>query len=224
MDIAGVDEAGRGCVIGPLVMCAFACNAQVEKTLRGMGVRDSKEVPQEERVRLYGELKRRGKFTVDVITAELITQKMRAKISLNDVEAESASLLLERLHEKIAFERAYVDSPDPRPEKFEKRIRKHCDHAFAIVSRNKADRDFPVVGAASIIAKAIREEELAAIKKQVAAAGLKGDLGTGYSHDERTIKFLNENWSNPHLKPYIRWEWATAKNVQTRQMDLGKFL
>lgn len=223
MIIAGCDESGRGCVFGSLVIAAFSCSADAEGELRRMGVRDSKLVAPEKRFPLYEKLLKKGDFVFDVLTAEFLTEQMRKKVSLNEIEARSVSALLKKLREKSAFSRAYVDSPDPVPQKFEKRIRKYFDHEFDLVCRNKADRDFPVVGAASIIAKTIREKELDDVKEILRKKGLDGEIGTGYSHDERAINFLKAHWKNEELKPFVRWEWKTAKNVQAHQVDLKEF-
>lgn len=224
MLIAGVDEAGRGPVIGPLVLCAFAVAESAQQQLKKMGVRDSKLLTAGQREKLRDKLEQAGEFVVKKISAEELTQLMKRKISLNEIEAKSISEMLRELGGKKVLEKAYVDAPDPVASKFEKRIRKYFDHEFQIVCEHKADVRYPVVGAASIIAKTERDAEIAEIKNFLKDGGVEDwDFGTGYSHDERTIGFLKEYHSLPLLQPFIRHQWETAKKLKFTQLDLAKY-
>jgi ribonuclease HII len=222
--LAGADEAGRGCVLGPMVMCAFALPVELEPQLKPMGVKDSKLLVHPVRVKLEQELTRMGTAVLEVISAEEITLAMRKNTSLNELEAKRLAQGLKTLWLQAPFSKVFIDSPDPVPDKFEKRVRKYGDFEFQIVSRNKADRDYPVVGAASIFAKVRRENEVAKIKGELAAQGITDDFGSGYSHDPLTIAFLAKHHRQPALQMHIRHEWETAKRLKTEQVDLGRFL
>lgn len=221
--IAGVDEAGRGCVLGSLVICAYACEDGAEPELKRRGVKDSKLLAPETRERLAAEL-RKDAFEISVITATEITERMRGKTSLNELEAMHASALLHKLNARVGLSRVVVDSPDPVPRKFEARLRKYFDHEFDILCANKADRDYPVVGAASIIAKSEREKELDKLKALVKKQGIMDDLGSGYSHDAVTIAFLEKHSQEPFLQEFIRHEWSTAKRFKAADSGLARFL
>ncbi len=217
--IAGCDEAARGCVLGPLVLCAYACDERAEHELKRIGVRDSKLLSAAAREKLFSQIVKRGKHVLEIVSAEELTALMRKKISLNEIEAMKLGGALKRLKKKTMFEKVFVDSPDPMPAKFEKRIRKYFDHEFDIVCENYADRIHPCVSAASILAKVTRDAEVEKIKKMVGE-----DFGTGYSHDEQTIRFLKRRISDPTVKPFVRHGWETAKRLKTIQMELGKFV
>jgi len=107
----------------------------------------------------------------------------------------------------------FVDSPDPMPEKFERRIRRYYNGDARIVSENRADAKYPIVSAASIIAKVERDAIIARIKKE-----LGHDFGSGYSSDPRTIEFLNGNWQKPQVRKYLRGEWETVRRLRQRKL------
>lgn len=201
------------------MLCAYAIQEEREQELKEMGVKDSKLLSAKERERLYAKLVKMGDFEVRQLSAEEITSLMRKRVNLNDIEAKEAGLALEAIHSRSKISKAFIDSPDPIPEKFEKRIRKYVDAHFNLVCENKADYNYPVVGAASIIAKVIRDEEIEKIKREVGF-----DFGTGYSHDVNTIEFLKKNWKRQEVSKYIRHTWQTAKDLKNVQVDLSKFL
>jgi ribonuclease HII len=167
---------------------------------------------------LFKKLEKSGVIELVAITAEELTALMKRRISLNEIEAMKIGELLRSLSEREPIETAFVDSPDPVAEKFEKRIRKYFDHHAPIVCEHFADKKYPVVSAASIIAKVVRDQLVEEIKKEFGI-----DFGTGYSHDPATIDFLKKNIRNPALQRHIRHRWSTAKNLKWEQMDLSEF-
>jgi ribonuclease HII len=222
--IAGVDEAGRGCVLGPLVICAYATEPENEIKFRKMGVRDSKMLTAEQREKLAAELEQYGKYSLAEIPADEITRAMKSKVSLNELEAKKASEALVELEKKLAgsgkeIDAVFVDSPDPVPKKFEGRIRKYFHTKARVVCANYADKRFPCVSAASIIAKVTRDAELEKIKKI-----LGHDFGSGYTHDPLTIEFVKKHHRDPKLVPYLRMEWITIRRLRMpQQLKLGEF-
>jgi len=219
MIIAGVDEAGRGCVLGPMAICAYACGAELESELKKIGVKDSKLLGPRLREKLFPQIAKHGKYELELISAEELTKLMSKKVSLNEIEAMKIADALKRLKKKAKFEKVIVDSPDPVASKFEKRIRKYFDYKFQILAENHADYNYPCVGAASILAKVTRDAELEKIKKIVGE-----DFGSGYTHDEVTIAFLKRRINDPRVSPFVRHKWETAKRLKITQMELGKFL
>ncbi|NUN11196.1 ribonuclease HII [Candidatus Micrarchaeota archaeon] len=213
--IIGVDEAGRGCVIGPLVVAAFKIDEKLEPTLKELGVKDSKLLLPVARKKVYDKLVS-YEHCLKIISATELNELMGKRVSLNDIEAMKIAECLKELDgEKTTV---FVDSPDSIPEKFTKRIKKYEKISAKIVSENKADSKYLCAGAASIIAKETREMEVVRIKKII------GDFGSGYSSDEKTIAFLKNNYGkNSKLEEFIRTKWATIKNLQTTQVDLKKY-
>lgn len=218
MIVAGIDEAGRGPVIGPMVMCALACEKDSEAALKAAGVKDSKLVAPKLRNKLAEMLNETCTFHVEILSAKEITREMQNKISLNDVEGNCAAKCLAKLYEKKAFEVAYVDSPDPVPSTYSKRIARTFKRPdVKVICENKADFKYVVVGAASIIAKEIRENEVKRIQEIVGT-----DFGSGYPSDPVTKKFVLAHANDPKVKEFIRWEWSTVKSLKTAEKSQSK--
>jgi len=112
----------------------------------------------------------------------------------------------------------YVDSPDPTARFFARRIRKYMDFSCKIVAEHKADINYSIVSAASIIAKTERDREIETLAKEY------GDIGNGYPHDPKTIRFLND-WLDKHgsMPECCRKSWQTAKDMVNKknQSTLG---
>ncbi len=223
MIIAGVDEAGRGPVIGPMVFCAFAIDEELSNTLKDRGVKDSKILSFEQRENLYDWLVSFKKFKSFALSAFEITIMMRSKIGLNDIEAKIVSNLLLELSKDVAISKAIIDSPDPIASKYEKRIRRFNNLEFNLQCENKADFNYPVVSAASIIAKVERDRLIEEIKTDLSKKGIDFDFGSGYPHDPKTIEFLEKYHQNENVQIYLRQEWATVKRFKTKQFKLDNF-
>ena len=200
--IVGVDEAGRGPVIGPLVVAGVAVESDVE--LRHMNVRDSKKLSPERREALAPEIEKVSTYEVIVIPAERI-DVMRSEMSLNDFEAK----LFAEVIDKLRPETAYVDAADVDEIEFKRCVRKELAFDVEIVSQHNADELFPVVSAASILAKVCRDREMRLIEDEI---GLH--IGSGYASDTDTIAFL-ETWIRQHgsLPPHTRASWDTARRL-----------
>ncbi|MFH1442399.1 MAG: ribonuclease HII, partial [Candidatus Micrarchaeota archaeon] len=213
-------EAGRGPVIGPLVICAFAVEREGEGRLREMGVKDSKLLPAVQREKIAKKIAHFPQAIVEV-SAEEITEYMKRKISINEMEAEKIALALLELSKKVEISEVFADSPDPVAKKFETRIRKYLRgtelEKVKIVSENKADYKYPVVGAASILAKSMREKRVSEL------AAKFGEFGSGYPSDENTMEFLRKHYKEPALQKHIRHKWATMRNIRTTEVKLEDF-
>ncbi|MCX8174706.1 MAG: ribonuclease HII [Candidatus Micrarchaeota archaeon] len=210
--IVGVDEAGRGCIIGPMVICAAAINPLEEYRLKELGVKDSKRLTPRQRERLYGKVGRLTRYTTVKITAEEINLLME-KHNLNEIEAMKIAHALDTLGIKNAT--VYVDSPDNVPQKFAKRIERYLKTKLKLVCTNKADDKYVIVGAASIIAKVTRDREIERIKKEVGV-----DFNSGYTSDPFTQQIIAKRRQYPLLEKYIRKKWATlAAEKQSRLLD-----
>ena len=212
--IVGVDEAGRGPVIGPLVVAGVAVESDVE--LRHMNVRDSKKLSPERREALAPEIEKVSTYEVIVIPAERI-DVMRSEMSLNDFEAK----LFAEVIDKLRPETAYVDAADVDEIEFKRCVRKELAFDVEIVSQHNADELFPVVSAASILAKVCRDREMRTIEDEIAL-----HIGSGYASDADTIAFL-ETWIRTHgsLPPHTRASWDTARRLlaESRNHKLDDF-
>ena len=200
--IVGVDEAGRGPVMGPLVVAGVAVDSDV--ALRHLNVRDSKKLSPERREALAPEIERIARFEVLVVPAERIDE-MRAEMSLNDFEAK----LFADVIGKLRPETAYVDAADVDEIEFKRSVQRELSFAVEIVSQHNADELFPVVSAASILAKVCRDREMRGIEQSFGMT-----IGSGYPSDPDTISFL-ERWIKDRgtLPPHTRTSWDTARRL-----------
>jgi ribonuclease HII len=188
--------------MGPLVVAGVAVESDVP--LRHLNCRDSKKLSPERREALAPEIEKVAKFELVVIPAERI-DLMRAEMSLNDFEAKLFAEVIEKLHP----ETAYVDAVDVDEIEFKRSVRRELPFEVEIVSQHNADELFPVVSAASILAKVRRDREMRQIEGAIGRT-----IGSGYASDSDTITFL-ETWIREHgsLPPHTRASWDTARRL-----------
>jgi ribonuclease HII len=215
--ICGVDEAGRGPVFGPLVIAGVTI--QDDSELKEIGVRDSKKLTPNKREILAEKI--RGiaeKYEIIIISASDIDD-MRKVMTLNELEVSAFSKIIEKLRPDVC----YVDSADVNQERFGMDILSKLSFKPKIISKHKADDIYPVVGAASIIAKTTRDENVRKIAQELEKK-LNLPLGSGYPADPITKKFL-KTWINIYgeLPPHTRRSWETAQRLmkenKTRKLD-----
>jgi ribonuclease HII len=211
--IIGVDEAGRGCIIGPMVICAAAINPLEEYKMKELGVKDSKKLTPHQRERLYPKVAHMCKYSCTKVTAQELNVLME-KHTLNEIEAMKIAQLIDSL--ALPGATAYVDSPDNVPAKFAKRVEKYMKTRHRLVSANKADDLYLIVGAASIIAKVTRDREIEKIKKELGI-----DFNSGYTSDLVTQDYIRRRGEFPALLPYLRKKWSTLR--KERQKKLSDF-
>ena len=200
--ICGIDEAGRGPVLGPLVVCGVMIES--DEPLRAIGVRDSKKLTAKKREELAAKIRQVCRVEIVEISAEEI-DAMREEITLNELEARVFATIIERLSPKMA----YMDAADANEEQFDRMVRSELKCGAETCSQHKADEQFPVVSAASIIAKVTRDARMAEIEKEIGEP-----VGSGYTSDPHTVSFL-KSWvaRKGSLPPHTRRSWDTAKNI-----------
>ncbi|MEM4554267.1 MAG: ribonuclease HII [Candidatus Anstonellaceae archaeon] len=208
--IIGVDEAGRGCIIGPMVICAAAIRPIDEYKLKDLKVRDSKKLTPSQRHRLYGKVAKLCRYTTIKISAQEINQLME-KHTLNEIEAMKIAQAIDHL--SIQNATVYVDSPDNVPSKFAKRIQKYLKTPVKIIAANKADDTYVIVAAASILAKVTRDREIEKIKEEVGV-----DFNSGYTSDPKTQEVVANRQQYPALEKYLRKKWATLRQEGQRKL------
>lgn len=204
MDILGVDEAGRGSVLGPMVIAGVIVPEKMEKVLERMGVKDSKRLAPNRRTILSRKLKKMFEYEIVVISA-LEIDKMRANgINLNDIEKNAMRDLIIRLNP----EKAIVDAVDVKAERFQNYL---CESTGVdVIAEHKADDKYIEVSAASIIAKAERDAQIAEINKEYIKTG---GIGSGYPSDPTTKEFLN-NYTYDEMPEFVRKSWATVSKLK----------
>jgi len=200
--ICGVDEAGRGPVIGPLIVAGVKVDDDLK--LSRLGVKDSKKLSPRRREYLAEEIKKLAEYEIEIVPAADIDQLMNL-MTINRIEAKLFASVIEKLRPEVA----YVDSGDVSEANFRSSILKELKFKLELISKHNADDIYPVVSAASIIAKVKRDAEMRRIEKEI---GEK--IGSGYPSDSATINFL-ERWIAKHgdLPPHTRKAWKTSKRL-----------
>lgn len=216
MKIAGIDEAGKGPVIGPMCIGGVLIEDSGMNTLKNLGVADSKKISRKKRPQLADQIE---KYSEDIFILEISAgqiDELRKLMSMNDIMVMAFSKVLGQLHPG----KAYVDAADVNEERFGSRLLEEYRKSWpekadtlSIVSKHQADATYPVVSAASIVAKVRRDELIEELKKEHGV-----DFGSGYPSDPKTKRFLAD-WFNEHgnLPDFVRHSWKTAENVMQKE-------
>jgi ribonuclease HII len=203
----GIDEAGRGPVMGPLVVAAVF--VEDDAHLREMGVKDSKKLSPSARERIYETIMRTTEQRILILSAEEIDVK-RGSLSMNEIElqmfADSAS--------GMKVSEVYADCPDVNEMLFSSSLSAKLN-GIKVIGKHKADDMYPVVSAASILAKVTRDRMIREI-----ACEFGTDIGSGYPSDPLTIEFIAK-WikENGNPPPYTRCSWETVRKMMMLSMN-----
>jgi ribonuclease HII len=205
--ICGVDEAGRGPVLGPLVVAGVTFKD--DSKLIEYRVKDSKQLTPKRRKMLAKIIQEFAlNYEVLVIPAKDIDD-MRKVMTLNEIEVNAFTQVIK----KLKPETCYVDSADVNEDRFGDDILAGLSFKPIIISKHKADENYPIVSAASILAKTRRDEEVKEIAQQLEYK-LNLPLGSGYPADPITQKFF-KTWLERFgkLPPHTRHSWKTSQNL-----------
>jgi ribonuclease HII len=220
MRIAGVDDAGRGSVLGPLVIAGVLIGKENLHKLVAMGAKDSKLLSPHKRERLAKEIRKTAlqyhSIALSPSEIDIVVETGRKLRRLNHLEARTMAEVIATLKPDIA----YVDASDVVEERYRQHILENVPFEVQIVSEHKADFKYPVVSAASIIAKVERDKAIQELREKF------GDLGSGYITDRKTVVFL-EKWIKQFgaYPEFVRKSWKPAKrikkNMGTKQTKLS---
>ncbi len=210
MLVAGVDDAGRGSAIGPLVIAGVLVEEGELPRLIALGVKDSKLLSPHRREILAPEIRRivKGCNVVKLSPQQIddVVLNGRKLRRLNWLEAQTMARVIEALKP----DKAYVDASDVLEDRFKAQILDCLPFRIPIVSEHKADLNYPIVSAASIIAKTERDAEIAELAKAY------GDFGSGYPSDPRTMDFLRRCFANLKTCPdFVRRSWKPVQKVRS---------
>ncbi len=222
---AGIDEAGRGPVIGPMVMACAVLDDESCESLRAMGVRDSKKMTPKRREKLYP-------IVCDICTewktvhiTAMQIDRLRAKMSLNQVEAVESAKMIMAL--KTDPKSVYIDSTDTVTENYKKRIEDYILGKYPgkkypqLVCEHRADDTYIEASAASVLAKVERDRAIEKLKSKW------GDFGSGYPADPLTKAFISKLMKEDQLPYYVRKSWNTVqRNIvnKKKQSALNDFV
>ena len=202
VQICGIDEAGRGSMLGPLVIAGISLDKKKLKKLSSIGVKDSKKLSPELREHLY---KKIIEIVDDYYITKISTRSIDASVKkhgLNHLEAKYMAKVVSKLNSDTS----YVDSCDVNPRRFGKEISTLSDN-HKIKSYHHADSKFVIVSAASILAKVTRDRAIAKLRKN-------HNLGSGYPSDSVSVKFVTKYYKKNHTMPsFVRKSWKPILRI-----------
>lgn len=219
MLVAGLDEAGRGCIIGPLVVAGVLVKEENLVVLRQLGVKDSKLLSTKKREALFNEITglAENHHVIKLLPNEIdrAVECKRKLYKLNRLEARTMTHIINVLKPN----QAYVDAADVLEKRFKQHVQEGLITKTTIIARHKADQIYSVVSAASIIAKVERDRDIEALKNDY------GDFGSGYLADKKTMNFL-KRWLETHYDypSCVRKSWKTAKQLKDEKGTIQKKL
>jgi ribonuclease HII len=220
MDISGIEEAGRGPVIGPMVMACVVIEKEEEESLTLLGIKDSKLLTPKKREELFEVIIKKAKrYDIIIIPPEAVDANLfDPEMNLNLLEAKVSAMLISKTNPDSVM----LDCPSNNPNAYinsVKRFLKELDvkKEITIKAEHKADLNYPVVSAASILAKVSRDREIEKLKQKY-----KIDFGSGYPSDPKTKDFLAKYYDK---YPIFRKSWASYKNIieSKKQKTLNGF-
>ncbi|ADI32269.1 ribonuclease HII [Staphylothermus hellenicus] len=201
----GVDEAGRGPLIGDLVIAILIISRNKIEKLISIGVKDSKQLTRHTRLSLAKKiLKLADSALIIYISPEIIDS-----YNINRIIAEKIILALKLFSPVINHYRTasiYIDEIKGYKNYILANLSKYINNIEEYVMEPNADQKYPVVSAASILAKTIRDKNIDFLKK------IYGNLGSGYPSDRVTINWLIKTYNGEKEPPLIiRRTWSTLR-------------
>jgi ribonuclease HII len=216
--ILGIDEAGKGPVLGDLIIAGAMYKKSRKKDLKILGVKDSKMLTVKKREELFSEVKKLAeKYEVITVSPNEIDQRYNVGTNMNKIEAVKFAELINRLKPDIAV----IDCPSANTKGFQDYMSQFLTHKCRVKCENYADKNHIEVGAASIIAKVTRDAGIKEIEKEIGMP-----VGAGYPSDPVTIKFIEKVFKNKEfINKYIRKTWFTFQNIinKKEQKKLGEY-
>ncbi|KAL7072102.1 hypothetical protein ACQ4LE_008775 [Meloidogyne hapla] len=210
--ILGIDETGRGPVLGPMVYGCAIVFADKKEELKSLGVKDSKMLSrlQREKVIINMETSEFITYSLCVVHPRTISAHMqrRARLSLNEISHNCIiGLIQNALQRGICIQEVFVDLVGSKEETFQHFLQSNFPSLKITVSK-KADFIFPIVGAASIFAKVTRDRRVSNLQDSTS------EIGSGYPSDPTTKCYISKNL-NPlfGFPSLVRFSWQTIEKL-----------
>ncbi len=215
MLILGIDDAGRGPLIGPMILAGVLITKPQEQAIKKAGAKDSKLLVHSLRIELSKVIKQNS---ISEKIIKVYPQEIDSSKNLNTLEAKKSAEIINSLNTKKDKIEVIVDCPSTNIPAWTKTLISFIEHKdnLTIKCEHKADVNHPSVSAASILAKVAREEEVEKIKKQY------GNIGSGYPSDPETKDFLKTHGKQLASSGIFRKSWATWKNLFPAQNENKK--
>lgn len=208
MYLLGIDDAGRGPILGPMYLAGVLIKETENSKLKDLGAKDSKLLVHSQRLKIAKEVKNIAKFHIVESSPKEIDDAVET-INLNTLEAKEAAIIINKLNNQKDKIKVIVDCPSVNTEAWKNKMVSFIDYTdnLTILCEHKADFNHPVVGAASILAKVSREEAVSKIKEEF------GNIGSGYPSDPVTIEFIKSKGRDLAKTGIVRTSWATWKKI-----------
>ncbi len=213
--VLGIDEAGRGPIIGPMVMAGVVMDESDLDKLKGLKVKDSKLLTPKQRGDLFPKIIKTAKdYKIIILSPQQVDEALLSdSLNLNWLEAETSAKIINELKP----DKAIIDSPSNNCDAYKRYLMKLLDNKeIDAIVEHKADVNWPVVSAASILAKVTRDGEIEKLRKKY------GDFGSGYLSDPKTKGFLKQNYAkHPEIfrKTWQPFKDAVMGKAQSKLMD-----
>ncbi len=217
--LCGIDDAGKGPVIGPMIIAGITIDEEDISKLKALGVKDSKLLTPIKRELLYDKILKivKNYEVIKIMPEEIDRYVFSDSTNLNWLEADKMAQIINHLKP----DQVIVDCPSNNKKAFSNYLESKLEIKTSLRCEHKADRDFVVVGASSIIAKVNRDREVELIKKAIGF-----DFNSGYPSDPKTKNFIVSNWDkHPEI---FRHSWSTYRELSEgkkskKQKKLGEF-
>ena len=208
--IVGIDEAGRGPVLGPMVVVGVSTGSRALAKLSRLVRKDSKALSPHVREKLSWRMRPLLEgVVVKVVPPSMIDEwVLGGGRNLNSLELN----IITSIAHLLKPDELYIDSWDVKPERLRERLEETLPGGVEIICEHGADERYPIVGAASIIAKVLRDREISKL------SSIYGPMGSGYSSDGRTISFLRKwykRWGE--FPPFARKSWKTLERIRKEE-------
>ena len=209
----GIDDAGRGPLVGPMVLAGCLVDKKAELEFKRLGVKDSKQLTKKRREFLDSVIKEKAEtFEIVIIPPKMIDGDGIKRTKLNELEALACAKIINRINKGFKKIKVVIDCPSPNLTRWKDFLKVKINNLsnLEISCEHKADKNHISVSAASILAKNVREKEVAFLKEKYGK-----EIGSGYCSDPLTRKFLKKNLKKYQNDGIFRKTWSTWKKAHT---------
>ncbi len=211
----GVDEAGRGPVIGPLIVCAISIPSSDCHVLEEIGARDSKTLSKSKRDKIYKFIREEAierNWNIGIVECEPFRIDHNSSVSnLNDLEVTLFSEAIKNSNDNNDPGSIFLDACDVNQERFGNNVKSKLGPSWSdwkIISEHSMDSSNSLVAASSIVAKVTRDNAMQKLSNDIGI-----DLGSGYPSDPKTRSSINELISGENPHDCLRWTWSTVRRA-----------
>jgi len=207
----GIDDAGRGPVIGPMILAGCLVDKNTQREFEKLGVKDSKQLTPKRREFLANIVREKAKtFEIIICSPKRIDGRNSDGIKLNELEAMECAKIINKINKDLPRIKVIVDCPSPSIAKWQDFLKTKVKDLsnLEISCEHKADKNHIAVAAASILAKSTREKEMKILKEKYG-----DEIGSGYTSDYTTCKFLEKHAEKYKEHGIFRQTWITWKKA-----------